>query len=212
MSIRSKAKRDRKKALQPKKREKNLGPQTAAALMNGIKGLIKNLTTPTQITPSISEFCKKLSPEEPIFLSCEPELWSRQSCCDLNVQEFIRLHGGSPVFGYRIWSAGTRYVEAERHAVWTDGSSIRDVSFVDTGESTTVFLPDEPSSGAGFDDGPQKVRCAFDSEDKKLVGALNRFEPPIRRMEDAEAWARMLTFEDWKKGRRMPNLLVDTIQ
>lgn len=212
MSIKSKSKRDRKKALQPKKQDKKLGPQAAVALMTAINGLIRNLTTPAEITPSLIDFCKKLSPEAPIFLSCEPELWSRQSCCDLNVEEFVRLHGGSPIFGYRIWSAGGRYVEAERHAVWTDGSSIRDVSFVDTGEVTTVFLPDEASSGANFDDGPQKVRHAFELEDKKLVDALNRMEPPIRRMEDAEAWARMLTYEDWKNGKRMPNLLVDTIR
>lgn len=99
MSIRSKAKRDRKKALQPPKRKNNLGPQAAAALMTRINGLIKNLTTPAEITPSLIDFCKKLSPEDPVFLSCEPALWSRQSCCDLNVEEFVRLHGGSPIFG-----------------------------------------------------------------------------------------------------------------
>lgn len=75
----------------------------------------------------------------------------------------MKDNGGEMLCGYRIWYNEPLYIEGERHAVWSDGESIRDVSFVDTGETTVLFVPDN----YGFDDVPSKVRLAFNEADRQ---------------------------------------------
>jgi hypothetical protein len=96
-----------------------------------------------------------------------------------------------------------QYIEGERHAVWTDGNIIRDVSFVDTGETRVLFVPDE----FAFDDAPRKVRFAFEEAEKKalvahekLLGAI-----PEEIMPGDEAWRAYPSYEDWLAGKRMAN-------
>jgi len=172
-----------------------------------LQALIGTLTTPSEITDRVEEFCAQLSIEKPIFLDCQPEPWSRQSCCDGNVLEYIKKYNGEIVFGYRIWANEPAYIEGERHAIWRNGENLRDVSFVDTGETRTLFLPDAPDRQLGFDDRPQKVRYAFTDHDRKLVLLLDRAEAaaPFGQMTREESWATMPTFEEWKTGKRMPN-------
>ncbi|MET3624233.1 hypothetical protein [Burkholderia ambifaria] len=167
--------------------------------------LIASLTTPTTINDQISQFAQQLGGGAPMFLECQPEPWSRQSCCDLNVAKYIETHGGRAMAGYRIWYAEPRYIEGERHAVWTDGNNIRDVSFVDTGETTTVFVPDE----LGFDDAPAKVRFVFEERDKQALEAFETLSAamPFKKMSDSDAWATYPTYERWRAGERMPNIL-----
>lgn len=167
--------------------------------------LFNSLTTPAVIDDKVMQFAQQLSRNEPMFLDCQPEHWSRQSCCDINVAKFIEMHGGQMLCGYRIWYAQPRYIEGERHAVWTDGTTIRDVSFVDTGETKIVFVPDDQA----FDDVPAKVRFAFEGADKQALATYERLmsSVQIQTMSDEQAWDTCPTYEEWLAGKRMPNLI-----
>lgn len=168
--------------------------------------LASKLTTHFEVDHRITEFLKKISDEQPILLKCSPEPWSRQSCCDLNVQEYIQQHGGRSLFGYKIWYHKDLYAECERHAVWTDEENIRDISFVDTGENYIIFVPDKHS----FDDRPDIIRHAFEKDDKKALAFFEQIakSSPPRKMLPDEAWRTMLTYERWLQGERMDNLIV----
>lgn len=170
--------------------------------------LINGLTTPDVLDDQVTQFAQQLTGNSPMFLDCQPEPWSRQSCCDLNVAKYIERQGGRMLCGYRIWYTHPRYIEGERHAVWTDGEIIRDVSFVDTGETRVAFVPDD----LGFDDAPGKVRYAFGEDDKEALAAYERLmeKIPITKMPDKEAWDTYLTYEDWLAGNRMSNLMINT--
>jgi len=189
-------------------------PASPAAMMKALMDsqslnpLFERLTTPKTIDDRVSQFAKQLSDSAPIYLDCEPELWSRQSCCDLNVKEYIRKHGGRMLCGYRIWYAEPEYIEGERHAVWTDGETIRDVSFVDTGETRVVFVPDDHA----FDDAPGKVRFAFEEAGKKALAAHELLCGiiPVEKMADDKAWSSYPTYESWLAGKRMPNMVLST--
>lgn len=175
------------------------------ALARRLDPLFDKLTTPSQIDEKVIQFARQLSDKAPIFLDCEPEPWSRQSCCDLNVAKYVESHGGRALSGYRIWYAESRYIEGERHAVWTDGANIRDVSFVDTGEKKIVFVPDDRD----FDDAPKKVRFAFEQSDKQALVAYESLMAlmPVETMPDNQAWDTFPTYEQWSAGKRMPNLM-----
>jgi len=183
--------------------------EEALGFFRQIHDLIGTLKTPDSPTDRVRAFCKKLSDGKAVYLECQPEPWSRQSCCDSNVEEYVRLHGGASVFGYRIWFNSPRYIESESHAVWSDGQTLRDVSFVDTGEKRTLFVPVHSSFSGAFDDVPKKIRHAFDKRDARLVATFNRVEAsvPSRMMSREEAWATMPSYEDWKAGKRMPNMI-----
>nr|WP_280971295.1 hypothetical protein [Cupriavidus gilardii]WDE72555.1 hypothetical protein [Cupriavidus gilardii] len=170
-----------------------------------LDALFEALTTPAEIDQKVLEFAQHLGGGKPTFLECQPEPWSRQSCCNMNVAEFIRLNGGHMLCGYRVWYAEPRYIEGERHAVWTDGTTIRDVSFADTGEARIVFIPDERA----FDAAPAKVRLAFSEADKRALVAYEQLAAlvPISKMPDHQAWATFPTYERWLGGERMPNLI-----
>ncbi len=175
-----------------------------ARLQHALGRLVDNLTTPAEINDQVILFAKTLSDQEPVFLECKPEPWSRQSCCDANVAKYIEHQGGKILCGYRIWYNSPLYIEGERHAVWTDGDVIRDVSFVDTGETQVLFVPDDQ----GFDDASPKVRFAFNDEDKGIVSQIDAMERtiPKQRMSPEKAWEVMPSYEQWLAGKRMPNL------
>ncbi|MBG6311025.1 hypothetical protein I5J34_07325 [Pseudomonas aeruginosa] len=163
---------------------------------------INALTTPEAINEQVLQFASHLSSQPPRYLTCEPELWSRDSCCDLNVQKYIEKNGGKMLCGYRIWYTAPRYIEGERHAVWTDGEKIRDVSFASSGERQIVFVPDD----IDFEGAPGKVRFVFEEKDK---AALNAYEQLAEAMTmsitkpTAEmAWKAAETYESWLASNR----------
>ncbi len=170
--------------------------------------LFNALTTPAGIDDNVMQFAKQLGGGTPVFLDCEPEPWSRQSCCDMNVKKYIETHGGYMLCGYRIWYAQPRYIESERHAVWTDGATIRDVSFVDTGEKRIVFVPDHQA----FDGAPQKVRRAFEEKDKQALVVYESLMGSVTfaKMDDKEAWETFPTHQQWLEGKRMPNAFLSS--
>jgi len=101
MSRNSKAKRDARKKVQPKQSP----GEKIRELEQSLNDLFnpKKLTTPIELNDDIRQFCLSVSPIEPFFIDVQPEPWSRQGCCDLNVKEYIKLNGGSLICGYRLW-------------------------------------------------------------------------------------------------------------
>ncbi|MCA1600572.1 MAG: hypothetical protein LC776_02640, partial [Acidobacteria bacterium] len=124
MGRNSKARRDRnKKARKNTTLKSNPNPPMSLDYHQAIRDLESlldpsKLTVPTEINEDIEQFCKRISEVEPFFIDIEPELWSRQSSCNLNVKEYIRLNSGSMICGYKIWYHKPRYIEAKRHAMW----------------------------------------------------------------------------------------------
>lgn len=181
----------------------------AKKVQRQINLLLKSLSTPAALTPFIRKFCSSISDQQPIFLNCEPELWSRQSCCDRNVREYICIQGhGVPQYGYRIWcNRASTYVEAESHVVWRDGETLRDVSFSTDGEAQTLFLPVYLGFSGVYDDLKLKTREALFEPDKRALAIYEQFESTHRlvRWDDQLSWDIMTTWEEWLAGKRMPN-------
>lgn len=167
----------------------------------------RKLTVPSKVTDDISRFCRTISSADPFFIDSTPEPWSRQSCCEQNVEEYIKVHGGEALFGYKIWANPPLYIEAERHAIWKSGDKTRDVSFNSDGEEVILFLPDDLSRQGSLDDNKPRYRWGKDANTKTLIAVQESSELSIQRMTKEQSWNAMLTFEQWKSGRRMSNLI-----
>lgn len=215
MSKNSKIKRDKKKTAE---RKKDLAAAaTRIDLDNPIivrREILKLfnpvlLTTPREINDDIISFCSTVSDAVPVYISAEPEAWSRQGCCDMNVKEYIALHGGEVVCGYRIWYNEPRYIEAERHAIWRNKDVHKDVSFSPDGEQRFLFIADRPDRQASLDDNLRRIRWGKDYETRKLIGIQEDMESRLNigRMTDEQAWNTMPSYADWQSGKRMPALV-----
>jgi hypothetical protein len=170
-----------------------------------VGSLFNNLTTPASIDENVVQFAKMVSDKEPMFMTCEPEPWSKQGCCDMNVEKYIEKHGGKMLCGYRVWYNAPDYIEGERHAVWTDGTIIRDVSFCDSGEQTIVFVPDD----RGFEDAAGKVRHTFIESRQAALAKFHEIDQALIQHTTAEqAWEMMPTYEQWQAGARSTNMFV----
>lgn len=170
----------------------------------------KCLTTPSEINEDIINICKKISEHQPFFIDIEPELWARQSCCDLNVNEYIKLNGGQKVCGYKVWYNKPNYIELERHAIWLKDGIYKDITFNTDGEDTILFIPDTANKQANLDDNNNKIRWGKNKEAKDMIKFLELQESimPICKMSDEDCWNRMLTYEQWKSGKRMHNMQI----
>jgi len=167
-----------------------------------VGSLFKNLTTPALIDANVITFARMLSDKDPMVLNCEPEPWSKQGCCDMNVEKYTEQYGGKMLSGYRLWYNASDYIEGERHAVWTDGTTVRDVSFCDSGEKSIVFVPDD----RGFEDAPGKVRHTFLKSRQAALAKFHEIEQSmIAHMSREEAWNTMPSYEQWQDGIRSPN-------
>lgn len=217
MSTKSKAKRDRKRKEEQRKRnqaspspQRHVGWEDVPRLT---KQMFEPLTTPEELTEQVLTFAAELGTDTPVYLGCQPELWSRQSMCNMNVVKFIELHGGEMLCGYRVWYTHPIYIEGERHAVWIKDGEIRDVSFSDTGETRILFFPDAHSptvARKAFNDAPKKIRRAFSATHQRALKLHEEWESSqfTREMPDAQAWSTMLTYEQWLSGQRMKNLIL----
>ncbi|WP_413460681.1 hypothetical protein [Herbaspirillum huttiense] len=165
--------------------------------------LLAVLTTPAEIDQDVLDFARRVDGQQPLRLQCEPLPWSRQDCCELNVEEYIRSHGGQKLVGYKIWQTAAEYVEGERHVVWTDGATVRDVSFCSSGEQEIVFVPD----GKPYDAAPAKVRHAVRPGDTWALQAYEALESkiPVRPLSAQEAWASMPSYDEFMSGKRIPS-------
>ena len=173
----------------------------------------KKMTTPKQIDDNVTAFCASINPDfEPVTLEITPEDWCRQSCCNLNVAEIIKADGGELLCGYKIWYHEPYYIEGERHAIHrSDDGVLRDPTFAADGETKIVFVADVPERSTKFDDNVDKKRSATDPAVQSLVNTLNDHERrnPIRKLSDAQSWATMQTYADWKAGKRQASVWVE---
>ncbi|WP_162286890.1 hypothetical protein [Pantoea stewartii] len=164
-----------------------------------------NLTTPENIDQYVASFCRSLSTENPVFIDVKPELWCKQSNCEMNVDKYIEQNGGEKVFGYKIWYIERKYIEAERHAVYRKDGVYRDVTFNTDGETIILFVPD--SKKITYDEKPLKTRHGLTQKTRLLAKQLDLQETGIQQMSQEDSWNTMPSYEDWLKGTRMPNLI-----
>jgi len=159
----------------------------------------KHLTTPVSIDPNVRNFCRRLSPQQPVYLEPSPQPWSRLNFCDRNVQKMIQLNGGEAILGYRIWYVKDIYIEAERHAVWGDsGGQLTDLSFYPDGERRILFLPvarlttvKEETLG--------RPRAAFHPKAREFVKIQEMHERAIevKHLDSWEEWQSAQAYEHW---------------
>lgn len=215
MSRNSKLKRDKRKAAEKKaalrKAASSINFDSPKIVHRELQKLFNpsRLTTPREINKDLLDFCATISDSPPFFVESKPEPWSRQACCERNVHEYIRLHGGEIVCGYRIWYHEPHYIEAERHAIWRNGEEVRDVTFGADGEAQFLFVQDTPARQSRLDDNALRIRWSKDYQTKRLVNIQEEIEGRMRvqRMSEEESWNTMPSYEEWLAGKRMPGLV-----
>lgn len=221
MSRNSNQKRDKRKAAEKKaartKAATSINFDNPKVVQRELERLFdaSRLTTPREINKDLLDYCETISDVPPFFVESKPEPWSRQACCERNVHEYIKLHGGEIVCGYRIWYHEPNYIEAERHAIWRIGEEVRDVTFGADGEARFLFVPDTPSRQSRLDDNALRLRWAKDYQTKRLVKIQEDSERVLAapRMSDEESWSTMPSYEEWLSGKRMPGLVpVDQVR
>ncbi|WP_343743273.1 hypothetical protein [Herbaspirillum huttiense] len=212
MSKNSKAKRDKKKAAVRSSGPKRLEFSSEKEVNRARAKLFdaKKLTTPAEINADLIQFSTDhISSYDPFFITSEPELWARQSCCERNVLEYMKRNGGELVCGYKLWYNPPNYIEAERHAVWRKDGLYKDVSFSSDGEKMCLFVPDKDGAQSALDANAPRIRWGKNQDTKDLIVLQEEIErlQRIERMDDQTAWDTMLTYEQWLAGERMPNLI-----
>jgi phage-related protein len=215
LSKNSKAKRDKKKTVERKRSAANASTRinfdNAIAVQRAMEQLFNNklLTTPKEINSDILDFCAKISENTPFFITSEPEPWSRQQCCDRNVKEYIALHGGEIVCGYRIWFNDPSYIEAERHAIWHNSGMYKDISFSPDGEQTFLFVADQVEKIGSLEDNVPRLRWGKDYDTRRLIEIQQDMESYLHvgRMTDEQAWNTMPSYAEWQGGKRMSALI-----
>lgn len=109
-------------------------------------------TTPTEITPSVSQFCQQLVPgAEPVWVPVRPTPGAAQRDCYPTVDRHVERHGGERVLGWAIWERPGIYLEGEFHAAWRgpDGELV-DLTPKDQPTERILFLPAPDSTYEGF--------------------------------------------------------------
>lgn len=213
MSKNSKSKRDKKKSSAQSTKAKPVDFNNPESIKRAIERLFSpsKLSTPSAINADLLRFAQeKISDAKPFFINSEPELWSRQSCCDRNVMEYIKLHGGEMVCGYRLWYHPPYYIEGERHAVWRKDGVYKDVSFSSDGEKQCLFVPDTTARQSSLGANQLRIRWGKNTETRELIEIMEGFEKSHRTetLDDETAWNTMLTYERWLAGERMSNMLI----
>lgn len=170
---------------------------------------LDGLTTPQKIDQKVAAFCRRLSNQTPRYLKVEPELWSRQSTCEMNVERLIEQVGGSKLNGYKIWYLKGKYIEAERHVVHDLDGVLRDVTFNSDGEAVVLFVTDSPQ--VPYEARPMKVREGFTQRARLFCQLANTRDRQAVRMSNEQSWNRMLTYERWLAGERMPNMWAEVV-
>ena len=171
---------------------------------------LDGLTTPEKIDQKVASFCRRLSNESPFYVNVEPELWSRQSTCEMNVQKLIEQIGGSKAIGYKIWYIKNKYIEAERHVIHSQEGVYRDPTFNTDGEMTVLFVPDS-NPATLYDARPMKVREGLTQRARQFAALANHQEKFAVQLSNEDSWNRMLTYERWLAGERMANMWVEPV-
>ena len=168
---------------------------------------LDGLTTPEKIDTKVRDFCKSISKSTPIYVEVSPELWCRQSCCEMNVEKLIEEIGGEKVFGYKIWYLPKSYIEAERHVIHKLDDMYRDPTFNTDGESRILFVADNDQE-VGYEGRAMKIRQGFTNQARRFVELANHGEASGKhqRLDNEKSWQKMISYEDWLAGKRHPNM------
>lgn len=169
-SKRDKRKKSEKK-IQNNIKNSETNELTKTEIAQGLEKLFnsKKLITPVRINGDIIKLCKSVSNFEPFFIKVEPGAWSRQSYCDLNVYEYIKLNNGKIVCGYKVWYNKPKYIELERYAVWFKDDIYKDLTFNANGDESILFIPDVIEKQNTLEDNKAKIRWGKDATTRQLI-------------------------------------------
>lgn len=107
-------------------------------------------TMPTHVTEEIKKFCEEVTPGQlPVYVPVAPQTEAEIDKCHVNVEEHIKSHGGTPIYGWIIWQSPA-LLHALFHCNWMspDGELIDITPKVD-GETKILFLPDPAKQWKG---------------------------------------------------------------
>lgn len=166
-----------------------------------------NLTTPAKIDKNVAAFCRSLSKEAPIFVKVLPQLWSRQSCCEMNVEKRIEECGGEKRIGYKVWYLSSKYIEAERHVIHENNNILSDPTFNVDGEMEILFVPDSIPL-PDFESRESKLCRGFSLRGKRFAEQLRLQVNNTHRLTKEASWHKMITYKQWLAGERQANTWV----
>lgn len=165
----------------------------------------KRLTTPESIDSHVRQFCEQLSQnEKPIFVTVQPQHWSRLKYCNKNVEKMIQLHGGEMILGYRIWYIKDLYIEAERHAIWQGPEGeVLDITFLQDEEKKILFVP-IPNLDTVVSDPSMKPRVALHPKVEMFIKKQVRYEKSIPHIFDDtwERWEQSISYIEWQMSNQ----------
>lgn len=116
---------------------------------------------PSRISDPIRSLCAELSPgHKPSYVAVRPDPGAPPIECFPNVNAKIKRDSGAIVYGWAIWEWPRVFIEAEHHAVWTDGHGLLDVTPHVPPTEKILFLPDP--------------RRAYDYVSQKRLGNVKR--------------------------------------
>lgn len=130
---------------------------------------------PTTITPEILRLRDACSPgAEPIYLEVTPGPEYMPNLCHLNVDKQVGLHGGSKVYGWKVWQYQD-YIEAEFHSVWRSPYKGRLVEITpdDSGETRILFFEDPVRAHTGWSAKHGRRVLALNKQAKRRLEGLN---------------------------------------
>ncbi|RAT10781.1 MULTISPECIES: hypothetical protein [Lonsdalea] len=163
----------------------------------------KTLTTPESINQYVASFCRSLSAEDPVYIDVEPELWCKQSNCEMNVDKFIAQHGGEKIIGYKIWYIKRKFIEAERHIVYRKDGKFRDLTFNEDGEDKVLFVHDNKE--LSYNEKPLKIRIGLTQRARIFVKKKEEQDVYTQQLSQDDSWNIMITYEEWLAGKRKSN-------
>jgi len=100
---------------------------------------------PKDIFPYVIEFTKFISPNStPFFIEITNNPSGVIKECVENVENYIKLHGGEKVFGWKIWEWYGIMIEAEFHTIWRSPvGDFKDVTPEEQPFEQVLFLSDD---------------------------------------------------------------------
>lgn len=160
------------------------------------------LKTPELIDDDVISFCQHIqSIERPRFVEVKPFNWCRLNCCDLNVEKAIRDNGGKALYGFRIWSVPTMYIEADLHCIWINRKGqLIDITPSEDLEEKVLFLPDSEIKTVRLTFKGDKPRLALRKSLYEVVDYLTARESEIECYypSDEEMWINSISYQELK--------------
>lgn len=127
-----------------------LGLDPDEATLEDLFSAVEGLTEPpSEVTSDVQRLAKQLSPDKsPELIPIKTASWAVKNECFAAVEEKVKRHGGTLVYGWDIAEWPNIKLEAEFHAVWrSPAGSLIDVSC--RSEEHAMFLVDPKREYSG---------------------------------------------------------------